>query len=512
MSLLAWLRDSPTDPPAVRAWWLALIGLCLMLVAPLLLVDVPPLLDYPNHLARMVVLANPADPYLSRFYTPHWAIIPDLGVDLVLPPLLHGLPAHVAGRLMLAVIVLLPVLGTVAYSQAVFRRRTWWVLGVGLVAWNRTSLLGFLNFTATIGLGMLLAAAWIAWRERHPVGTFVLALLSAVGLFFCHLMGLICFALLIAPYEGLWLWRHRAAVSRVAGRLATAAAPFLIPIFLYASSPLGHLAGGAEFLSPTAKLAQLVAPFEGYVQWLDIVTVAGVSFALLIGRARATLLSGLTLGLLAVLFLVAPFGYQGVANLDTRFVVILGFLVFGGLVPALPRLGVLLLAALFIVRTSVLATAWAGHAVDLAHLRAAIAPVPPGSTVYLAAVSPEEAPEYWAHSPAARRLAFGLQLDSHMAALLPIERRAWWPFLFDNESQQPVATREPYRDLALRVGGIPDAAILPKADLCGFDYVLLLEAGGAQDLDRLMAGRLNLRIHNDFAALFQVDPDKCSGS
>ena len=31
--------------------------LCVILLAPLALVDVPPLLDYPNHLARAVVLA-----------------------------------------------------------------------------------------------------------------------------------------------------------------------------------------------------------------------------------------------------------------------------------------------------------------------------------------------------------------------------------------------------------------------------------------------------------------------
>jgi hypothetical protein len=35
------------------AWWSVLAGTCAVLLAPLFLVDVPPLLDYPNHLARM---------------------------------------------------------------------------------------------------------------------------------------------------------------------------------------------------------------------------------------------------------------------------------------------------------------------------------------------------------------------------------------------------------------------------------------------------------------------------
>src|SRR5258708_5372883 len=58
--------------------------LCLVLLAPLLLVDVPPLLDYPNHLARAVFLAfGASDPLMSQYYAAHWAIIPDLGTDLV---------------------------------------------------------------------------------------------------------------------------------------------------------------------------------------------------------------------------------------------------------------------------------------------------------------------------------------------------------------------------------------------------------------------------------------------
>ena len=38
------------------------------MLAPLLIVDVPPLLDYPNHLARAFALASlPRDAVLARF-------------------------------------------------------------------------------------------------------------------------------------------------------------------------------------------------------------------------------------------------------------------------------------------------------------------------------------------------------------------------------------------------------------------------------------------------------------
>ena len=78
---------------------MALIAVCLVLLAPLTLAEVPPLLDYPNHLARMVLLAfGAADPILSRFYATRWAIIPNLALDVTLPPLMRVLPVHVAGR------------------------------------------------------------------------------------------------------------------------------------------------------------------------------------------------------------------------------------------------------------------------------------------------------------------------------------------------------------------------------------------------------------------------------
>ena len=102
---------------------------CASLLAPLFLIDVPPVLDYPNHLARMYVLAFGAhDPILSRMYAQHWAIIPNLAIDLVLPEMLKFLPIYLAGRLVLAATLLMPLLGVIAYHRAAFRVRSYWPL------------------------------------------------------------------------------------------------------------------------------------------------------------------------------------------------------------------------------------------------------------------------------------------------------------------------------------------------------------------------------------------------
>jgi hypothetical protein len=113
----------------------------------------------------VVLTAGTSDPILSRMYAAHWAVIPNLGTDLVLPPLLQLLPVHLAGRIVVGISILLPVAGTIAYSRAMFGAYSPWPLASGLVAHNAPLLLGFLNFVAAIGIALLLAAGWIAWRD-----------------------------------------------------------------------------------------------------------------------------------------------------------------------------------------------------------------------------------------------------------------------------------------------------------------------------------------------------------
>jgi hypothetical protein len=497
--------------------------LCAILLAPLALVDLPPLLDYPNHLARAVVLAfGGSDPVLSRMYASHWAIIPNLGTDLMLPPLLHILPIHLAGRIVLGCVILLPVIGTIAYSRATFGTRSAWPLASALVAYNGTLLLGFVNFIAAIGIALLIAAGWIAWRERYPRRTVALAGIGTVALFFCHLMGLVFFYALIAGYELERLWSHRTQRAAMLARLAALVPLIAAPLGLYLISLLAPLPAETEFSSLANKAWQLVLPFANYLLPLDIATgcmVGGFLLACIAtGRCRITLNAGLALLLVAGLYLAAPWAFKGTYFLDTRFAIMLGFLLFGAVLPtALPRgarlAAVTVFTLLFGIRMATVAFAWHGHRHDVADMRSVIATVEPGARVFIASVSPEEAPGYWRNGPPSRWLSNGIRVDYHLPALLLIERRAFWPFLFDNPSQQPVETLQPYRELADRARSIADhgaLAVPGKVDLCGYDYLLLLEAGGEPDLPHFAADRLLLLAQSDVAALFRVRPLACA--
>lgn len=512
-------NSSRVVPTAAVLWWVCLIAGCALLLFPLLLTDVPPVLDYPNHLARLMILAdNGADPILARFFIIHWGIIPDLGIDAVGPLLMRVFPVHVAGRIVLGIVLLLPVLGTIAYSRAVFGRATWWSLGSVLVAYNACYLQGFLNFTAGTGLALLLASDWLRGRDTAPWRTLAIAIPGTVVLFFCHLMGVLFYALLIGTAELARvpvLWRRPAELMR---RALYGVAIFVLPAVLYVSSELKEMTDGTVYLSVQKKIEHLQVLFANYALGLDLATagliVGGLVLAAATGRLRAPARSAIPLLLMATLYAAAPAEFKGTNNLDMRFVIYAGFLMFGAVAPAglpvhLRRLAGGAAAALFVARMVVLSNVWLEHNQDLARLRAVIAYAEPGSAVFVTDIQPVEEPAYWAKSPRARWLSNELRMDWHLPALLLIERRAWWPYLFTNPSQQPVLNRPAYDALGDTVVYLPHRELRSpeRVGLCGFDRVLLMIAGAEPDMAHFAGDRLTMIAGNDTAAIYKIAPN-----
>jgi hypothetical protein len=307
-------------------------------------------------------------------------------------------------------------------------------------------------------------------------------------------------------------------LARIAALVPLAA----VPLGLYLMSPLAPLAAETEFSSPSEKLRQLVFPFANYLLPLDIATACAVGIFLLgciaKGRCRVTASSSVVLLLIGSLYLATPWAFKGTYFFDIRFMIMLGFLLFGAVLPTgLPRSATLTAIAfftlLFVIRMAIVGSAWVGHRGDVADIRTVITTVEPGARVFVTSVSPEEAPGYWQGGPLSRQLSNGIRVDYHLAALLLIERRAFWPFLFDNPSQQPVETLPPYRAMAEDARSLPDhgaLAVPGKVDLCGYDYLLLLEAGGEPDFPHFAVDRLVLLTRTDFAALFRVRSIGCA--
>lgn len=512
------------------AWWLALAALIALLLAPFLIVDVPPVLDYPNHLARLFVLARgSADPVLSAMYQPHWAILPNLGLDVAGTALVRVMPVHDAGRILLAVALLLPFLGAVAFSASLFGR-TWWALATAIFAYSGFFFLGFMNFLCGVGLALFGAAAWVRFRQAPAPALVLGGAAAAVVLFFCHILGVFFFGVLIATHEAARLWRLRAAGRLGGGAVARSGilvAVVLVPAaILYQLSPLNDATGRTDWQSFSQKLVGLFTPVLTYDLVVGFGT--GVVFLLLIlavwRRTRFDAGALIAAGICLVGFVAAPFAMKSGSFIDVRFMLMAVLALTAGMAPRLSFRGGVTVAAvvalLLFVRVGTVAYAWYGHRADLAELREVIAGVPPGARVLVVDASRGAPSAYRADEPMARSLPHLFRTDIHRAALLLIERRAFWPLLFADPRQQPLVVRPPYDAIAFPLGVPPTVDLLTRPlprnvynlfapylpDWCDtFDDVLVLNAGALAD-PALAPAWLEPVSASDAAALYRVRP------
>jgi hypothetical protein len=171
-------------------------------LSPLLWAAVPPLVDYPDHLARMWVLLHDKEiPALARNYVVDWRLLPNLAMDLVVPALAQLMPLEAAGRLFIALTMASLVLGTVALHRALHGRIGLWPLASLLFVYNSLLYWGFVNFLFTLGVALLTFAAWVAsagWTAARRAAVFAL---PASVLFVFHLFGFGVYGMLVASYE-----------------------------------------------------------------------------------------------------------------------------------------------------------------------------------------------------------------------------------------------------------------------------------------------------------------------
>ena len=508
-------------------WWLAVAATFALLAVPFFTVDVPPVLDYPNHLARLYVLANGDDPVLSAMYAPHWTIVPNLGLDLVGVPLLRILPVYIAGRILLAAAAFIPVIGVICYHRAAFARRSYWPLASAVIAYNGVFFLGFMNFLYGVGAAFAAAALWIALADRRPVVTTAAAIVAAIIIFFLHLMAVLLFALLVGCHElaGLWQMRHDRARPwrRVAERAAMLVAAFLPALLLYGRSTLAGTGGAMVWRPPMAKLLDLLTPFVLYDAALTLVTAVAVIGAFVLLRGAMSVRPGAIAAAIATaaVFAVAPYQMKHGSIVDERLPTLIVLMLFAGTWPHLSRRAGFALAAgcaaVLAVRTGEVAAVWRGHRQDLAELRQSYAPVGPGSKVLVVTAGRIASSAYLSAEPAGRFVPFLFRMDQHLPGLMLIERHAFWPFLFADPRQQPLVVRPPYAALALPLGEPPDVTAIASDATGGavpaylanwthnFDYVLLLDPG-VIDAAALRPDRLELLNQSDMAALYRVKP------
>src|SRR4051794_11303107 len=87
-------------------------AISLLAILPLLLTRHLPLVDLPNHLARQFILRDLADsPVLQKFYEVHWALVPNLALELFVSAASHVVSIDMAVRLFCIAAILMLFFG-----------------------------------------------------------------------------------------------------------------------------------------------------------------------------------------------------------------------------------------------------------------------------------------------------------------------------------------------------------------------------------------------------------------
>jgi hypothetical protein len=189
--------------------------------------------DYLNHLARSDVLLHfNSKAAFSRFYIPHWRILPNLALDLWVFEFGRILPVELAGKLFVAVTLATVLGGVIILHRVVFNKWSLWPFLASIFLYNRLLLVGIVNYLFGIGLWLLVFALWIKLRHSHPLIRASLLLLGELAVFFVHLFAFGILAVTIAACELVVFGSGRRPFTKRVVDLFVAALPFLPAIAL----------------------------------------------------------------------------------------------------------------------------------------------------------------------------------------------------------------------------------------------------------------------------------------
>ena len=154
----------PVAAPHRNFWeqpwfWLALV---LLSGVPLLWPTVPPLIDLPGHTGRYrVELDLLASPHLSRWYDFDWALIGNLGIDLLVVPLAKLFGLQLAVKLIVLTIPMLTVAGFLWVAYEVHGRMPPTAMFALPFAYGYPLLFGFANFALSMAFAFVAFGLWL---------------------------------------------------------------------------------------------------------------------------------------------------------------------------------------------------------------------------------------------------------------------------------------------------------------------------------------------------------------
>ncbi|MEP7129907.1 MAG: hypothetical protein ABI770_02135 [Sphingomicrobium sp.] len=311
-------------------WWesrafLAFIVLATM--APLLYPPIPPLVDLFGHMGRYrVEMDLGRSPWLQQYYDYHWALIGNLGVDVLVRLLAPVIGLEPAVKLIVLSIPPLTAIGFLWVAREVHGRVPPTAFFALPFIYGYPFLFGFVNFALSVALAFLAFGLWLRLGRlgRTRLRSLLFVPISLV-VFFAHtygwgLLGLMCFsadAVRLHDRGRSW-WR---AGIEAALHTSVMALPLLVMLLWRSETHGGQT---YDWFAWKMKWRWTYSALRDRWKWFDIGSLAAAAlvFVFALVSRKLTLSRNLAFSaiVLAISFAVLPRIVFGSAYADMRLV------------------------------------------------------------------------------------------------------------------------------------------------------------------------------------------------
>jgi hypothetical protein len=507
----------------------------LIALAPILGAKMPPIMDFPNHLARIWLIAGGAKQApLDAIYEIDWAKAgANVGVDVFAAALTQIFSIFLVSKFLVALAFLGPPLGGAILNRTLTGRAHPAQLAFLALVWSTTAIAGFINFQISLGLALAFAAITAKQSDSRAARYGWPALFSTI-LYFIHPLGSAFYAATtVAVRFGPSFSEPRTRLMQLSVDIFAVVCAVATPVFLSqfflkppSRAPWPFWGDAANIVDPLHILTIWLSPILSYKLSVDLAAAAPVAAILgyMLATRRLRVHAGLTL-IAALLFTMAPLAPDAIGDgswLPQRLPIMAALLFLAGLRPgarAEPRRAWLpvALALPIVLRTLWIASVWTGRQTEIAALEGALRDISPGAGV----ITLQQEALDWRAAPTGRFMIGspnGVRATGrHLGALAVIERRAFVPTLFSVPGQHPLDVAPARLDLSVPASSIPYPRQLGTSShgdpylkdwRTHFEYVLLLNADlpARSDFDPSAQAALALAADTGFARLYRVIP------
>jgi len=312
---------------------------CVLISLPLLYPIVPPFTDVYGHMGRYHVQLNGTEiPILSEWYRFTWALVPNLGHDILTQIFAPWLGIERTTKYLIIATQIIGVIGVLWVSKTVHGSVQFTAILALPFLYHYAFLYGFLNFSLSLGLALCGFAFWLNLHRRPRLRQFLFLIISVL-VFICHIYGWAVMCILIGSHM---LVRHiesEEGLFDIVWKTSRACLVLTFPFSMYYSVLSGSYESGERMIiykSIGSKLGYLIMVLRDRWMIWDILSVVGVfGFIVFAARSSAFLFAarssafhkdkGLVLAVLIclALYIIMPSTLLGSAFADMRLVPII---------------------------------------------------------------------------------------------------------------------------------------------------------------------------------------------